>query len=269
MMVSRSGYYKWFKRENTPNQYEAFRGWLKEAILETHKKHKVWGYRHRAQDIRNTTDVVFSDWLCHQCCKELGIRSKARRKHNNAGKEHVIYPNILGGFRALRPFEKVCTDTTILRHQSGSFDWNIYIDLFDHTMISNDLTKSRHGVDPGNHYRAAKGFLVQKQKRGYKDLETIVHSDQGAIYTSRAFNSIFDDTIKRSMSRIATPTDNPIIESLNGWIKDELKIDFKFYTCENPREIIRQYVNYYNHQRLAYSLNYKTPIQFRTELGFI
>ena len=29
------------------------------------------------------------------------------------------------------------------------------------------------------------------------------------------------------MSRAGTPTDNPVNESLNGWIKEELFIDFK------------------------------------------
>lgn len=32
--------------------------------------------------------------------------------------------------------------------------------------------------------------------------------------------------------------------------------------------IIENYVNYFNNERLAYSLKYKTPIQYRTELGF-
>ena len=31
------------------------------------------------------------------------------------------------------------------------------------------------------------------------------------------------------MSRAGTPTDNPIIESLNGWIKEELFLDFYYY----------------------------------------
>ncbi len=269
MMVSRSGYYKWMSRKDQKNRYEVFRDRLKDEIIETHRKHKTWGYKHRAQVIRNQTGMVFSDLLCHQCCKELRIRSKARRKHNHAGQEHIIYPNILGGFYAQRPFQKVCTDTTILAHKTGRFDWNLYIDLFDHTMISYDLITSRHGVNPGNHHRAANRFLREKEKRGYKDLETIVHSDQGSIYTSRAFNSLFNHTIKRSMSRIATPTDNPIIEALNGWIKDELKYDFDFYHCEDPKIVIKEFVHYFNHQRLAYSLQYKTPIQFRTELGFI
>jgi len=268
MGVSRSGYYKWIKRKGTLNRYQINRLWLIEEIKESYKKHKVWGYKYRAKHIRNKTKRYFSDLLCHQCCKLLGIRSKARIKRHKAGKEHEIYPNLLHDFHTSRPFEKVCTDTTILTHKSGKYDWNLYIDLFDHTIISYDIRRSNYGASPSNHYTAAKNFLDEKQKRGYMNLDTIVHSDQGAIYTSRGFNSLFNHTIKRSMSRIATPTDNPIIESLNGWIKDELKYDYNFYHSDNPLEIIKKYVEYFNNERLAYSLKYKTPIQYRTELGF-
>ena len=70
------------------------------------------------------------------------------------------------------------------------------------------------------------------------------------------------------MSRIATPTDNPVIESLNGWIKDELMIDFDLKNADNIHKLIKDYVNYYNSARLACSLKYKSPIQFKTELDF-
>lgn len=63
-------------------------------------------------------------------------------------------------------------------------------------------------------------MLNNKIKRGYKDLETIFHTDQGAIYSSLSFNNILKDFfITRSMSRAGTPTDNPVIESKNGWLK--------------------------------------------------
>ena len=70
------------------------------------------------------------------------------------------------------------------------------------------------------------------------------------------------------MSRIATPTDNPVLESINGWIKTELRIDFDMKNAKDIHKLIRQYVKYYNQTRLAYSLQYKNPIQYRTELGF-
>lgn len=55
-----------------------------------------------------------------------------------------------------------------------------------------------------------------------------LHTDQGSVYSSAGFYQTHKNhtNIKRSMSRAGTPTDNPIIESLNGWIKEEMKIDF-------------------------------------------
>ena len=70
------------------------------------------------------------------------------------------------------------------------------------------------------------------------------------------------------MSRIATPTDNPIIESLNGWIKKEMYIDFNQDDYENVYNYINTIIYDHNNFRPAYTLNYKTPIQYRTELGF-
>ena len=67
-------------------------------------------------------------------------------------------------------------------------------------------------MDLENHVLAFKDMINNKIKRGYKDLETIFHSDQGSIYTSTSFNDVcFNNNIIRSMSRAGTPTDNPII----------------------------------------------------------
>lgn len=69
------------------------------------------------------------------------------------------------------------------------------------------------------------------------------------------------------MSRAGTPTDNPINKSLNGWIKEELIIDFDLKHCKNVPELIKEYI-YYNNKRPSYALNYKTPIQYKIESGF-
>ena len=70
------------------------------------------------------------------------------------------------------------------------------------------------------------------------------------------------------MSRPGTPTDNPIIESLNGWMKAELILDFGISKVSNLKKALDQYVQYFNSERFAAALDYKTPIQYRTELGF-
>ena len=68
------------------------------------------------------------------------------------------------------------------------------------------------------------------------------------------------------MSRAGTPTDNPIIESLNGWIKQEMKIDFDLKSTDNIPLFIEKYVHYFN--KAKNYLGYKTPVQYKNELGF-
>ena len=270
MNVSRSGYYKWLSRKGKINNYKKNRIALAEEIKNIHKHHSTYGYRSIAQNIRNKTGWIFSDNLCHKVCKSLNIRSKARKTYIPCGKESIKYPNVINGkFNPSRPMEIIVTDSTIIHNKGKSYDWTFYVDVFNNEIVSSDIRLSKHGVGIPNHYTAYKKFLQTKIKRGYKDLETIVHSDQGSIYSSTAFNKLHDNyTIKRSMSRAGTPTDNPVIESLNGWIKNELYKDFKIYLADDVTSAINDYIKYYNTQRLAYSLKYKTPIQYRTEQGF-
>lgn len=77
-----------------------------------------------------------------------------------------------------------------------------------------------------------------------------------------------DYNIQRSMSRAKTSTDNPVNESLNGWIKEELFIDFDIKHCDDIHKLIKKYIYYYNNERPSYSLKYKTPIQYKIESRF-
>lgn len=60
------------------------------------------------------------------------------------------------------------------------------------------------------------------------------------------------------MSQAETPTDNPVNESLNGWIKEKLFIDFD----------LKHSKDYYNYERPSYTLKCKTPIQYKIEAEF-
>jgi transposase InsO family protein len=66
------------------------------------------------------------------------------------------------------------------------------------------------------------------------------------------------------MSRTATPTDNPVIESLNGWDKAELKHNLKTHDFTDIKTAIELYIN----NRGACKLDYLTPVEFRTINGF-
>lgn len=272
MNISRSGYYKWLNRKNKLNIRQKNRILLKEMIINTHNNHKSFGYRRITSWIRNETGWYFSTNLCHKLCKELKIVSLSRKNYHyiKPGNESIKFKNLVNGnFNVDRPFELVVTDTTIIHTIHGKYDWTFYLDVFNNEIVGSDVSRSFNGNNVNNHYKALNNFLNNKIKRGYKDQDTTLHSDQGSIYSSIAFNMLLEHyTIKRSMSRAGTPTDNPVIESLNGWIKEELYLDFNLYKSNNVIETINNYISYYNNKRGSYKLNYKSPVQYRIEQGF-
>ena len=65
------------------------------------------------------------------------------------------------------------------------------------------------------------------------------------------------------MSRAGTPTDNASMESINGWIKEELFVDFHITHNEDIDRQVEQYIRFFNEERPAYALEYLTPVQYR------
>ena len=79
---------------------------------------------------------------------------------------------------------------------------------------------------------------VKKLLKGQTE-PVVLHTDQGSVYASMANNEIIKDTvIVRSMSRAGKPTDNPVNESINGWMKEELYMDFKIDECRRREEFM-------------------------------
>lgn len=70
------------------------------------------------------------------------------------------------------------------------------------------------------------------------------------------------------MSRGGTPTDNPIIEALNGWMKEELYLDFDLAHTNDVPALLDDDVHFFNRHRPAAALGYKSPLQYRTEQDF-
>lgn len=218
--------------------------------------------------IREETGWVFSDNLAHKCCKEAGIRSTARKTYRyTKGKEHIKFPNkICGNWNATKPMEIVVSDMTVLSSKrQGRVEWTYILDTYNNEIIASSLSK-REG-DPKPYYNCLK-ILVEKAKE--QTTPVTLHTDQGAVYSSQAFLNAHSHctNIYRSMSRVGTPTDNPIIESINGWIKEELYKDFKLYYCEDVEALINKYIKYYNIERPSIKCGRKSPVQFRTEQGF-
>ena len=93
----------------------------------------------------------------------------------------------------------------------------------------------------------------------------ILHSDQGSVYSSKKFNqSLPLYNIIHSMSKPGKSTENGAMEAINGWIKEELFIDFNIDASNNIFNEIDNYINYFNFERPQAALNYLTPFQFKS-----
>lgn len=269
MGVNRSGYYKWMARRGKPNRYEQDRELLTSLLQEQHKKHKAYGYHRLSGEIRDNTGWVFSDNLAHKCCKAAGIQSKARRyKYKKPGEESIIYSNLVGNcWNASRPLELVVSDMTCIRNKGKLYEWTLFIDTFNNEILAHAL--SSYLGDPIPYFKCLDDLKRRLRKVKEQTAPLVLHTDQGSIYSSKAFARAHKKySIIRSMSRAGTPTDNPIIESLNGWIKEELDLDFDLKHANSLAKLLRNYVHYFNSKRQAAALGYKSPIQYKTELGF-
>jgi transposase InsO family protein len=267
MNINRSGYYKWKERKGVENIYQKNRNILTELLQEAHTCHPSYGYHRLAHKIRGSTGWIFSDNLAHKCCKHSDIHSAIRNtyKYRKPGQDHIRYPNtVLGRWEATKPLEIVVSDMTILKHRGKNYEWTFLLDTFDNSIISSHVSGKTGDVRP--YYKCLDDLKTLTKE---KTASTVLHTDQGAVYSSAAYNNgLSYYNIKRSMSRAGTPTDNPIIESINGWIKEEIYSDFDIDKEGNIDLFLQRFVMYFNTERPAYALGYLTPTQYRNVSGF-
>ena len=269
MDINRSGYYKWKTRQGTKNQYEKVRIELTELLMTEHKKHPSYGYHRLAYEVFKQTGWIFSHNLAHKCCKYAEIWSTARgKRYRKPGEESVRFENaVKGNWNATAPLQIVVSDMTMFKVKGVYWEWTIMVDTFNNEIIAHSATNITGSNKP--YYECLEKLNQLAGKKEEQKPPVILHTDQGAVYSSRGFeNAHRHYNILRSMSRGGTPTDNPIIEALNGWMKEELYEDFDLAHCNDVPKLLDEYVRYFNEQRLAAALNYKSPIQYRTESGF-
>jgi transposase InsO family protein len=134
------------------------------------------------------------------------------------------------------------------------------MDLWNNEIVAHSLSAKR-----GDRMTYISGLndLIEL-KKAHPEYRMILHSDQGTVYASKAFNDLLPMYhIDHSMSRAGTPTDNAAMEAINGWIKAEMFADFHVSSNENIQEEIAAYIKFFNEERPAYALNYLTPKQYR------
>lgn len=268
MDVNRSGYYKWKYRQLHPTERHIQRMKDVEYIKELSLKHKAHGYRWVAAYIKKHHGVIMSPEYVYRCRKYAGIICESRHyKWKTTGDNHYIYDNIVkNNWNASKPLQIIVSDMTSFYSKGIYYELTMYFDTFNREIVGFGLTDRRGDVKP---YFEGLQQVINLIKEKEQTSSSTLHTDQGSAYSSESFNKLLiNNNIIHSMSRAGTPTDNPIDESLNGWIKDELFIDFNLKKCDDVLSLIKDYINYYNYERPMYCLQYKTPYQFKIDMGY-
>lgn len=263
MGVSRAGFYKWKNRDKSKRDIN--RDKLINLVNEVHKTHKSHGYRWTAAFIRLEHKYDCCDNYVYKCFRYLGIKAETKHQiHSRPRKIKNRYPNLI--FTTWdtvdRPRQVIVSDMTAFKFLYFYFEVTFYFDVFTKEILTYRVADRR-----GSRWQYINGLEdVITLLKGCTE-PTVIHTDQGSVFASKDYNELIKDTnIIRSMSRAGKPTDNPVNESLNGWLKEELFMDYKIGDCRSRDDFckcLEKYVDFYNNHRPCFAIGYDTPNNYR------
>ena len=254
--MARGSFYYHQKQSKLPDKYKV----VKELIKSIFHKHKGrYGYRRITDELTNK-GIIINHKTVLRLMKSLGLKSIIRVKKYKSYKGELgkIAPNILKrNFKAMAPNQKWATDITEFNVSGKKLYLSPIIDLFNQEIISYELTE-----------RPVFNQVVTMLKKAFKKIPNktnlILHSDQGWQYQMKQYQYLLKEKgITQSMSRKGNCLDNAIIENFFGILKSELYYTQKFRTIEELKHHIKQYIIYYNNERIKSNLNKMSPIKYR------
>jgi putative transposase len=145
------------------------------------------------------------------------------------------------------------TDITYIRLPSGFVYLIAFIDLYSRHIQSWSLSNT---MDVR--------FCIDALKRGFSvyGIPKIINTDQGSQFTSYIWQDLLtENAILISQDGKGRSADNVYIERLWRTIKHEHLCFYEINTLTDLSNSIRQFVHFYNVERVHQALNYSTPYE--------
>ena len=266
MEVSKNAYYWWLrtlknKKANTDLEF------LRQRIQSIYNESdQVYGSL-RIQKVLEREGLIYSRSYIAYLMRKMKIKSilskKFRVTTTDSNHPFPVAKNLLErNFRSNRLGEKWVSDITYIKVGSH---WNYVttiLDLADRKIVSWVLSE-----DMTTENTVYKAWLLARKRRAITD-DHIFHSDRGVQYASNRMVNLLNSSSKiiQSMSRKGNCWDNAVAESFFKTFKYECTNRYKFKSFLQAFNIIDQYVNWYNNERIHSALNYKTPAEKELEL---
>ncbi len=248
---------------------------LKEEIQSIREGNKDYGYRRIYGELRNRGKTVNKKKV-QRLVQELHLQvtsftHRSRKYSSYKGKVGTVAPNrIRRRFQTLIPHQKITTDTTELKYYEVDTKGRVamhkvyldpFLDMCNGEVISYRVDKRPTATNVINALNEAIRITADCPYR------RTFHSDQGWAYQMKAYvRRLKEERIFQSMSRKGNCLDNAVMENFFGLLKQEIYYGVVYYSFEDLKAAIDQYIKYYNEQRIKEKLGWKSPIQYRLEL---
>jgi len=263
--VSRSGYYSWVNSFSQRERREAKDKADFDLVL---KAYKFRGYAKGARSIHMRllhVGVCMNLKKIRRLMRKYGLKCPYRKPNpyrkmakelrtNTTFKNEVNRKFVNGGIRKV-----LLTDITYIFYDGGVCYLSTILDAFTREILAYKLSKTLM-VD---FVLKTVDELVETHGCELDDT-TIIHSDQGCHYTSKAFIQLLsDNNFIQSMSRKGNCWDNAPQESFFGHMKDEIKDGVaKMKSFDEVKDKIDDWMDYYNNDRYQWDLLKLSPKEY-------
>jgi len=259
--VSRSGYYAWRRRPESPRA-QATRV-LVEQMRQLHRQTKE---RYGAVKLWHALTALGVACGRHRVARLRrlhGLEARRTRRFRVLVEHHQFAPaapNRLQQVFVAPAANRIWVgDLTMIATRAGWLYLAVVLDLYSRRIIGWAMS-----AKPDQQLALEALRMALARRRPPPGL--LHHTDQGAQYTSVAYQQVLTQQgIAVSMSRKGNCYDNAVVESFFSTLKNELVHDHDYHTRDEARTEVFEFIEvFYNRQRLHQSLGYVSPEQFET-----
>lgn len=256
--LSRSTFYYQAKAQRAGDRCAS----LKASICEVYERHQGrYGYRRITAELGNEGSVV-NHKTVQRLMQALGLKSLVRPKKYRSyrGQINANVANVLQRqFQAAKPNQKWVTDVTEFNVRGDKLYLSPIMDLYNGEIVAYEMQRRPHFPLISHMLKKALSTLRAQDV-------PLLHSDQGWQYQMPAYRrQLAARGLTQSMSRKGNCLDNAAMESFFGTLKSEFFYLNRFSSIEQLEVGIRQYIHYYNHDRIKTKLKGLSPVQYRTQ----
>ncbi len=256
--MARSTFYYHLKALGAVDPYAE----LKQRIGAIYTRHKGrYGYRRITAVLRQAGELV-NHKTVQKLMQMLGLKSlvRAKKYRSYRGQSHHVAANVLARrFEAERPNQKWVTDVTEFTVQGEKLYLSPVMDLYNGEIVAYET--ARRPV-----FKLVGSMLKKALARLRPTERPVLHSDQGWQYQQPIYRRMLAArSVTQSMSRKGNCLDNAAMESFFGTLKAEFFHLNRFESIEQLQAGIRQYIRYYNYDRIKLKLKGLSPVQYRAQ----